>query len=66
MNTLNKILTLCKMANCDLSKDAYGRFTIYTPWKKVIVSNTDLNEALHFLRLYLRTKQIMEDTLYFL
>ena len=66
MKLLNKILTLCKMTHCVLCEDAYGRFTVYTPWKKVIVSYTDLNEALHCLRLYLKNKQIAEDISYYL
>ena len=62
MKTLERILILCKVTNCELSKDLYGRFTVYTPYKKVVVSNTDLNEALHYLRMYLKNKQILENT----
>ena len=61
MNTLNKILKLCKMSGCELSEDIYGRFTVYTPYRKVIVAYTDLNEALHCLRFYLRTRRIIEN-----
>ena len=53
MNTLNKILNLLKMSGCELHESIDGYFTVYSPYKKVIVSNTDLNEALHYLRLYL-------------
>lgn len=61
MNTLNKILILCRMSGCELSEGAHNRFTVYTPYRKVIISNTDLNEALHCLRLYLRNKQIIKN-----
>ena len=62
MNTLNKVLMLCKVTNCSLHEDEYGRFTIYTWYDKVVVANTNLSEALHYIRLYLKTRRIMEDT----
>ena len=53
MNTLNKILKLCKMSGCKLHSNNNNQFTIYTPYYKLIISNTDTNEALHYLRQYL-------------
>lgn len=56
MNTLNKILTLCKISGCELSEDKNSYFTLYSQSiaRNVIVAKTDLNEVLHCLRQYLK------------
>lgn len=55
MNTLNKVLKLCKMSGCELNEDKDGTFTLYSSSisKNIIVSRSDLNEVLHCLRQYL-------------
>lgn len=58
MNSLNKILKLCKMSGTFLHEDLDGTFSLYTPTYKLIIGKTDLNEALYSLRQYLKNPQV--------
>ena len=58
MNNLNKILKLCKMSGTLLYEDLDGSFSLYTSTYKLIIGKTDLNEALHSLRQYLKNPQV--------
>ena len=58
MNSLNKILKLCKMSGTSLHENLDGTFSLYTPTYKTIIGKTDLNEALHSLRQYLKNPRI--------
>lgn len=58
MNSLNKILKLCKISGTSLHEDLDGSFSLYTSTYKLIIGKTDLNEALHSLRQYLKNPLI--------